>query len=84
MTPSNGQKRLDLAISSDFNIEALLWRKSSKSAYNGNCVEFTELEHERVAVRDSKAKGDGPALVFTNVEWRLLVTRIKDGELDFC
>ena len=84
MTTSNGQITLDSRLTPKSDKEAVSWRKSSKSAYNGNCLEFAELAHQRVAVRDSKAKGDGPALVFTNAEWRRLVARIKGGELDFC
>jgi hypothetical protein len=83
MTSSSRQTVLNRPALLDSDAVAS-WRKSSKSAYNGNCVDFAELAHGCVAVRDSKARGGGPALIFTNAEWRLLVSRIKNGELDFC
>jgi hypothetical protein len=58
------------------------WRKSSWSAYNGSCVEFAELEHGRVGVRDTKANGSGPVLVFTHAEWKLFLASVKSGDLD--
>ena len=45
------------------NRHDLIWRKSSYSADEGQCVEIATL-HGTVAVRDSK-EPDGPALTFT-------------------
>ena len=55
------------------DILAAAWRKSSMSAYNGNCVEVAELENKQVGVRDTKDYGDKPALGFTHSEWALFL-----------
>jgi hypothetical protein len=46
----------------------------------GNCVEVAFLTGGRVAVRDSKDAGDGPALVFTAAEWAAFAAGMADGE----
>lgn len=43
------------------------WRKSSKSAVEGNCVEVA-VAPEIVGVRDSKDR-DGDVLVFPQQKW---------------
>jgi len=72
-----------ICMISDMDVSAASWWKSSWSAYNGGCVEVADLRYDRVGVRDTKAKGSGPVLVFTNTEWNSFLSRVKCGDLDF-
>ena len=56
------------------------WRKSTLSTTNG-CVEVAFVG-DRIAVRDSKNRGGGPVLEFTDVEWRAFLGGVRGGEFD--
>jgi Domain of unknown function (DUF397) len=55
------------------------WTKSSYSDAN-DCVEVAFLPDDHVAVRDSKDRGTGPALVFTAAEWNAFTRGVVGGE----
>ncbi|AWS40019.1 DUF397 domain-containing protein [Streptosporangium sp. 'caverna'] len=63
-------------------VDLLIWKKSSRSAANGNCVEVTCLSGRNIGVRDSKNR-TGPVLVFDHAEWAAFVGGVKGGEFDF-
>jgi Domain of unknown function (DUF397) len=56
----------------------IVWRKSSWSTYNGNCVEVAELGGGQIGVRDTKDSGSGPVLVFGAGTWRSFLDTLKD------
>lgn len=56
----------------------IMWRKSSYSTYNGNCVEVARLSGGLIGVRDSKDEGSGLVLVFRAGSWHSFVTALKD------
>ena len=57
-----------------------LWRKSSYSNGQANCVETASVGHGNclVAVRDSKALAS-PALIFASSAWRRFTASVKDA-----
>ena len=58
-----------------------VWRTSSRSGGNGNCVEVARNLPGAVALRDSKDRSD-PVLVFPPDEWRAFMTGVRAGEFD--
>jgi hypothetical protein len=63
------------------DLSGAVWRKSARSAANGQCVEIAQLSDGKVGVRDSKNQR-GPVLIFTPGEWDAFVGGVKDGEFD--
>jgi hypothetical protein len=59
-------------------VELNVWRKSSRSGSNGQCVEVMDTGAD-VMVRDSK-NPTGPALTFTRDEWRAFIGGVHDNE----
>jgi uncharacterized protein DUF397 len=53
-----------------------VWRKSSWSAHNGNCVEVAPLPGSMYGVRDSADKA-GPVLVFGGKQWSAFLAQVR-------
>lgn len=68
---------------SSIGLSGALWRKSSYSNGQANCVEVTAALSGRtlVAVRDSKAP-DFSRLIFTAGAWRQFTDSVKPGRHD--
>ncbi|MFI2185303.1 DUF397 domain-containing protein [Streptomyces sioyaensis] len=58
----------------------LMWRKSTYSGKDGNCVEVARVDDSVVGVRDSKAPR-GPVLSFSAQAWTALLSDIDRGRL---
>ena len=52
------------------------WRTSSRCSH-GDCVQVGSLPARAVGVRDTKNRGRGPDLVFTQAAWRSFITEVK-------
>lgn len=57
-------------------IPAIAWRKASRSANNGACVEVGVTHSGDIAVRDSKNPG-GPRLILTPAAWQQFLTAVS-------
>jgi hypothetical protein len=58
-----------------------IWRKSTLSGTNNNCVEVAFLEGGTVVVRNSKRPEAGVTM-FSSDEWQAFVGGVKQGEFD--
>jgi hypothetical protein len=63
---------------SSIDFSDALWRKSSYSNGQANCVEAASVGHgsRLVVIRDSKAPG-GPALIIAPSAWRRFTASLK-------
>ncbi|MFF5258849.1 DUF397 domain-containing protein [Actinomadura viridis] len=63
--------------------DSISWRKGSRCAANGTCVEIAAMGTVRaIAARDAKHGDASPVLLFSVREWRTFTDRIKQGDLD--
>ncbi|MEV4480080.1 DUF397 domain-containing protein [Micromonospora coxensis] len=58
------------------DLTGAIWRKSTRSGTQGDCVEVADNLPGVVGVRDSKDP-TGPVLTFTPLAWRVFVARAK-------
>ena len=59
------------------------WKKSSRSAANGHCVEVVQLPGSDIGVRHSKDTGPGrPVLTFGREEWECFLLGVISKEFD--
>ena len=56
------------------------WRKSSRSATQGECVEIAQTPTS-TGIRDSK-NPTGTYLILTPTQWASFLNRVKSSELD--
>ena len=57
-------------------------RRSQRTNQSDDCIEVAFLDGGRVALRDSKNRGEGSVLVFTPGEWAAFGGGVTDGEFE--
>ncbi|MFJ3497344.1 DUF397 domain-containing protein [Streptomyces sp. NPDC086091] len=67
-------------LSSD--LRSAVWRKSSRSNGQAECVEVAFLAGGRVALRDSKGGGVGAVLVFRYSGWGAFESSVVEGDFE--
>jgi Domain of unknown function (DUF397) len=61
----------------------IVWKKSSLSGQNGNCVEVADLADSVIAVRDSKNPLPGSAVLrFSRADWSSFLSAARAGRFD--
>lgn len=63
------------------DLSRAVWRTSTRSGGNGNCVEVAANLPGIVAVRDSKDR-TGPVLIFGHADWKAFTVRLSNAALD--
>jgi hypothetical protein len=74
------QEQERMMSSEEYEVPSLAWRKASKSAGNGECVEVASAPNS-VAIRDSKNPG-GAMLMSPRPVWRAFLSDAKNGVYD--
>ncbi|WP_370421175.1 DUF397 domain-containing protein [Streptomyces sp. QH1-20] len=58
----------------------LVWRKSSYSGHQTDCIQVADGHPDQVPVRDSK-NPHGPTLLFQTAAWSAFITGLKRGSI---
>jgi Domain of unknown function (DUF397) len=59
----------------------VIWRKSSWSAFNGDCVEVAGLGGGLIGVRDSKDRTGKSILIISSDVWQAFLDNIKNHNI---
>jgi Domain of unknown function (DUF397) len=63
------------------DLSRAVWRTSTRSGGNGNCVEVAVNLPGVIAIRDSKDR-TGPVLIFGHAAWEAFTGQLRDGVVD--
>lgn len=63
------------------DLSRAVWRTSTRSGGNGNCVEVAVNLPGVIAIRDSKDR-TGPVLIFGHAAWEVFTTQLRNGGVD--